>query len=122
MQGASGTFGINGTDFILPPSTAAWGTRDTLGIDGNGHPIYPALRTFEMMWELASPSDVKQLIDTYNSVSNTGTVVFDLPKWGDANYIFYSYSGCVLREAETGVYFNEYITDVRVIIDKVRTT
>lgn len=121
MQGASGSYAINNVRFTLQPSDGGWDTRGALGVDGNGHPIYPATRRFQISWGLASPSDVKQIIDGYNTVSNTGTVVFDLPKWGDADYIFQSYSGCTMQEPEIGKYFNGYITDVRLTILQIRT-
>lgn len=121
MQGASGTYAINSTRFILQPTEGEWDSREILGVDGNGHPIYPAVREFHITWGLAHPNDVKQLIDTYNALGNTGTAVFDLPKWGDADYIFYSYSGCTMREPEVGAYFNGYISNVRLTLMKVRT-
>ena len=40
MIGYSGSFGVNGIDFALQPSSSRWGNREELGIDGNGHPIY----------------------------------------------------------------------------------
>lgn len=121
MQGVSGSYALNGTRFILQPTEGHWDARDNLGTDGGGHPIYPSTRKFEINWGLAAPSDVKQILDAYNSVSNTGTIVFDLPKWGDTDYTFYSYSGCTMQEPEVGAYFNGFITDVRLVINKVRT-
>jgi len=119
--GFSGTFAINGTSFQLNPSEHKWTARDNLGIDGNGHPIYPAFRQYEMSWDLAFPSDVKQLLDAYATVQNTGTVSFDLPKWGASDYIFHTYSGCTLQEPEVGGYFQGTIQDVKLLIMKVNT-
>lgn len=121
MQGYSGSFAVNGVNFQLQPTKGKWDSREVLGIDGNGHPIYPMFREFEVTWQLASPSDVDQIENAYLAVSNTGTAVFDLPKWGDANYLFYSYSGCTMREPEVGEYFNGYFMDVRLTIMQVRT-
>lgn len=121
MQGTTGTYAINGVNFSLPPTEGGWSARDIIGVDGGGHPIYPAVREFEMSWGLASPSDVKQINDAYLSIQNTGTIVFDLPKWGSSDYTYYSYSGCTMREPEVGRYFNGYIQDVRLVITKVRT-
>lgn len=120
-QGYSGSFAVNGTNLILPPTTSGWGARSELGIDGGGHPIYPAVREYEMTWGLAHPNDVKQLLDAYAICASTGTVVFDLPQWSADGYIFYSYSGCTMREPKVGDYFNEYIEDVKVNILMVRT-
>ena len=65
MVGLSGTFAINGTNFLLPPTESGWVGRNDFGIDGGGHPIYPAMREFEISWGLAHPTDVKQIIDAY---------------------------------------------------------
>lgn len=121
MQGYSGTYAINGVNFLLSPTDGRWENRDQIDFDGNGHPIYPAPRTFVLTWGLAAPSDVKQLIDTYNALGNTGTAVFDLPKWGASGYLFYSYSGCTMSEPQIGKYFNEHITDVSLQINKITT-
>lgn len=119
--GYSGSFGVNGINFILQPTDSQWGNREELGIDGGGHPIYPAFREYELSWALARPEDVKQLIDVYRSVGNTGSATFDLPEWGADGYKFVSYSGCTMNEPKVGKYFNEYITDVKLTIMKVRT-
>lgn len=120
MQGYSGTYAINGTNFILSPTEGGWVDRNEIGIDGAGHPIYPGTRQFNLYWGLAHPNDVKQLIDAYNLASSTGTVVFDLPEWGADGYKFKSYSGCTLREPRIGNYFEGHISDVRVTILMIR--
>lgn len=119
--GYSGTYAINGIDFQLQPTKGAWSNRERIGFDGNGHPIYPALRSFSVSFQFAHPADVKQLIDTYNALGSTGTAVFDLPKWGADGYSFYSYSGCTMSEPSVGEYFNEYISDVSFEIYKINT-
>ena len=52
-----------------------------------------------------STAELKQVNDAYLAVSNTGTAVVDLPKWGDNDYVFYSYSGTVLSRPTVGAYF-----------------
>lgn len=120
MQGTTGTYAINGTNFSLPPSKGKWMQRDSLGLDGNNRPIYPSIREYEMTWELMPISDLKQIIDA-SLMSVTGTVVADLPKWGDTDFTFYSYSGTVFREPEVGEYFVDHVTDVRLMIGNIRT-
>lgn len=119
--GYSGSHAINGTNFLLQPTDHGWEGRNELGTDGNGHPIYPAVRQYELFWGLAHPNDVKQLIDAYNTVQNTGTVAFDLPEYGASDYIFKTYSGCTMREPQLGKYFEGHIKDVRLTILLVRT-
>ena len=55
-----------------------------------------------------------------NPLGNTGTAIFDLPQWGAPDYMYYGYSGCTMQEPTVGDYFNGWITDVRLIIMKVR--
>lgn len=119
--GYSGSYAVNGTNLLLSPTEAGWGNRRELGLDGNGHPIYPAVRQFEMSWGLAHPNDVKQILDAYAIVSNTGTAAFDLPQWGASDYLFTTYSGCTMREPQVGNYFEGYFKDVKLSILLVRT-
>ena len=119
--GYSGSYAVNGTRFLLQPTTAGWMDRDVLGLDGNGHPVYPAPREFEIKWGLAHPADVEQIINAYKSSGNTGTVSFDLPQWGASDYIFNTYSGCTMQEPTVGEYFNGYITNVSMRILLIQT-
>lgn len=120
MQGTTGSYAVNGTTLTLQPSKARWMQRDSIGTDGNNRPIYPAIREYELSWDLIPTSDLKQIIDA-SLMSVTGTLVMDLPKWGDTAYTFYSYSGTVMREPEVGEWFVDHVTDVRVIIANIRT-
>lgn len=121
MIGFSGSYAINGTTFILQPTKGAWSSREALGFDGNGHPIYPAVREFRIDWNLMHPTDAQQIINAYNAVQNTGTVAFDLPFYGDGGYQFKCYSGCTISEPEFGEYFQGYISDGKLTIYNART-
>lgn len=120
-QGYTGSFALNGSNLTLQPSTFGWENRDVLGTDGNGKPIYSALGSFQMYWGLMSTSELRQLILISDSVSATGTVVADLPEWGNADYYFKSYSGAVMQRPQVGEYFNTFVTDVRLVISNLRT-
>src|SRR3990167_8565475 len=113
--GLSGSYGVNGVNLILQPTEGEWIERDKHGVDGGGHTIYSAVRQFEMRFQLTPMSDLQQVINFYNSVGATGTVVVDLPQWGASDYRFYSYSGCTLQEPTFGPYFEEYGQDSRLI-------
>lgn len=119
-QGYTGSYAVNGTNLLLQPSEGRWNPKDSLGLDGSGRNIYSAFKSFELSWGLITTTDLNQLINFQQSVSNTGTVVVDLPKWGDVGYLFYGYTGCVLSEVEVGVYFAEHVTDVRLLVTSVR--
>jgi hypothetical protein len=119
--GLSGAFAFNGTNFNQIPTTHGWLERTNYGIDGGAHPIYPSVRSYEMTWNLISTSDAKQIIDFYNLVGNTGTLVSCLPKWGDAEYTFYNYSGTTLQEPQMQGYFQGYIEELRLLILNVVT-
>ena len=120
-QGTTGTFAFNGVSLPLQPSTFHWMQRDSYGDDGTGHPIYPAVREFELVWDLISPDDLQDINNIYDTVSNTGTAVFDLPQYGSTEYTFYSYSGCTVEEPKYDTYFERYIQGVHLMIRNIRT-
>jgi hypothetical protein len=120
-MGVTGSYAINGTEITIQPTSGQWMPRDPLGIDGNGHFVYPPYREFEMTWGLLAPSDVNQLQNFFASIGNTGTAVVDLPKFAAVTYTFYSYSGCVLQEPSIGVYFSENQTEITLLVSKIRT-
>lgn len=121
MIGYSGTYAFNGSNLQLPPSEGQWGQRESIGMDGNGRPIYPSVRTFTMTWNLMSVNDLQQLINAQLAVANTGSSVVDLPKWGASAYLFESYSGAFVNEPSVGKYFAEHVEDVNLLITNVRT-
>ena len=121
MTVSTGTYQISGTDLLLQPTTGRWMPRKPLGIDGNGHPIYPGVREFEMRFRLGSPADYSQLQTFFEGVSNTGTVIVDLPKYGHSSYEFVSYTGCVLREPDAKEYFSQHQRDFTILVSNIRT-
>jgi hypothetical protein len=120
-QGITGSYAVNGTNITIQPTSGQWRARDLLGIDGNGHPVYSPYRQFEMTWGLANSDEADELQTFFASLGNTGTAVVDLPKYADATYQFYSYTGCIIQEPEWGVYFAEHYTDVTLLITKIKT-
>ncbi len=119
--GFSGSYGFNGTDLTLQPSTGKWLERSGYGFDGSGHPIYSQFRDFELKWELISTNDAQQIINLYNTVGNTGTVVSCLPDWGNANFTFRNYSGTTLQDPQVSEYFQGYIQSVTLLVVNART-
>lgn len=115
------TYKVNGTEITTQPTSGRWLGRDKLGINGFGHPVYPAVREFEMTFVLHSPADANQLQTYFNQVSNTGTVVVDLPQYGAATYTFFPYTGCIIHEPEWGEYFAEYQTSCKLLISNIKT-
>lgn len=121
MQGFSGTFAFNGTTLSLSPTTTQWGNKDEIGTGGDGHGIYPAITDYTMEWVLMPTSDFKQLQDFYLVSSTTGSVVADLPEYGNVDYIFKSYTGTILTRPQVGKYFAEHVSDVRLVLRNIRT-
>jgi hypothetical protein len=119
--GLSGSYAFNGTNLTLQPTDGQWVERTNYGVDGGAHFVYSSVRGFELTWVLISPSDAKQIIDFYNLVGNTGTVVACLPKWGDVDYTFYNYSGTTMQEPSVGKYFMGHIQEVRLLLLNIRT-
>lgn len=117
---STGTYQINDTDLVIQPTSGRWIPRDPIDVDGNGHPVYPPYREFEMTWGLASMEHVNQLITFFNTIGRTGTAVVNLPTYGGNPYIFTSYSGTVLNEPSLGLFFSEHQTEVTLLITKIR--
>lgn len=119
--GYSGTYAINAASLSLQPSSHQWQERPSYGFDGSAHPIQSAVRSYELGWQLMSPSEFQEMVGYYNITQNTGTVAVDLPSFAAAGYIFTRYSGCTLSEPVFGDYFNEYLKDVKMLIYNIRT-
>jgi hypothetical protein len=121
-QGTTGSFAINSVDFILQPTEHKWMPRTMLGRDGAGHPIYSGVREYEFRFQLGTLTDYWQLQQWFQLMSNTGTLVLDLPTYGISGaYTFTSYTGCVISEPEAGTYFAEHKTDMTLIASNIRT-
>lgn len=122
MQGPlpTGSYALAGTNLSLQPTSGRWLPQDEIGITGDGHSIYPAVREFELRWQLESPSDYNQLVGFFNNIQITGTIVADLPKYGASSYTFFSYSGCVMQQPELGQYFEQYINDVVLVLRNIQ--
>ncbi len=121
----TGTFGLNGTEFLIQPSEGHWVPRNTLAIDGAGHPIYPGVREFELDWDIIDQPTWNQLQAAYNSCGNTGTVVANLPIYGNAAFCFQPYSGCTMGEPEVAGSFltqDGYLQKVKVVLMNVKGT
>lgn len=120
MQGTSGTFAFNGTALLLMPTDSRWVSREVLGIAGDGRPVYPLPREYEMTWELMDMASFAQIQGFYDAISYTGTVVVDLPKYATSPYTFFSYTGCTLKEPEVDKFYETHVTNVRLLILKVK--
>jgi hypothetical protein len=122
MATVTGTvYKINGTAFPTQPTSGRWMPREQLAIDGNLQAIYPLYYEFELSWQLTNPAQMNQLQGFFTGMSAIGNIVADLPTYAAATYVpFYAYSGCVVREPQMGVYFNEHHTDIKLLIAKIR--
>lgn len=115
---------INGTDLFIQPDVR-WLPRSVLGTDGQGHPIYSAIREVEMNFVLVDQATYNQLQGFYNLCGNTGTAVARLPQYGSSQFSFIDYSGCIVGEPEiNGNYFTEdgYIPQIKQNIFNIRGT
>lgn len=113
------TYQINGTDFLLQPTTGRWMPRAPVEITGDGHPVYSAVREFELRWQLSDAESVDQLRDWFETTLLTGTASVALPSRSTGTYSFQTYTGCVLYEPEQGVFFNEFTTDLVMIVGNI---
>ena len=114
------TYKINDTELTLQPTTGRWLPRTELGIDGNGHSMYEPTYSFEIRWQLISPSEYNQIKGFFDAQGQTGTSSIDLPQYGAATYAFHTYSGCVINEPQVEVYFTETQLNAYLLVRKIR--
>jgi hypothetical protein len=115
------TYKINGVELMLQPTTGRWLPRSLLGISGDGHPIYPTIREFELRWGMVSPAEENEIRTAFMSTQITGTLVVDLPKYASSTYEFYAYTGVVPYEPERNIYFTENISDFMLLLGSIIT-
>jgi hypothetical protein len=114
-------FKFNNVLLSLQPTDHNWVGRNQYGISGDGHPIYPAVRQYQLKWSLSSASEFQEFLNAYNQVSVTGTLSVDLPEWNSATYQFRTYSGCSLTEPEFSNYYENYFQEVSLLVIGIRT-
>lgn len=115
------SYAINGVTFTLQPTSGQWLPRLTLGIDGNGKMVYAPLRQFQMTFDLSTPAEFDQFRTYFDSLSVTGSLIVDLPRWDSTTYVFRSYTGCYIREPEVSTYFTENLQRVVLLVTNIRT-
>jgi hypothetical protein len=119
--GASGSYGVNGVDFTLQPTSGRWIPQSPVGFTGDGHPIYSAIHEFQIRWNLSEQVDLNQIQTFRDSVILTGTAIVDLPVYRGSAYIFTSYTGCSLYEPDRGEYFSEDTTELVLVVGNIHT-
>jgi hypothetical protein len=116
------SFGWNGVTGSFQPTTHGWVPRSEIGIDGNGHAVYPSVREYQLEWDFLSAAEFNTLYGYFLATGATGTIVSMLPKYPPIpSYSFHAYSGTVLREPTFKDFFENYYTDVKLLIVKILT-
>jgi hypothetical protein len=117
------TYKINNVALTLQPSSGAWKARDIIGTDGNGHPVYPAVRQFEMKWDLITESEYYQLQNFYDTLVITGSTTVEIPRYKPVSgvYTFDVYTGCIIHEPEASEFFEMHRLTARMLIVNIRT-
>lgn len=109
--------GFNGTGLMLQPTTASWGEQDSIGTNGFAHEIYPALREFNMTFNLTSQGEFYELLNYFRQVGVTGSIVATLPYFDNNTFAYKNYSGVVLRQPSSQEYFaEEYSSEVKITL------
>ena len=117
------TYKINNTSLTLQPTSGRWLTRDIMGIDGNGHPVYPAIRQFEMKWDLITEAEYYQLQNFYDTLVITGSTTVEIPRYKPVSgvYTFDVYTGCIIYEPEAAEFFEMHRLNAKMLIVNIRT-
>jgi len=115
------TFALNGTT-IAQPTDHHWIERDKLGDDGNGVAVYVTPRQYELKWDFIDTEEFGTIYSQFQAQGVTGSVVASLPKWNTNPYQFYAYSGTIMRELTYDGWFQNYYSNVRLLIVRINGT
>lgn len=113
--------GLNGSVFSQQPTEHSWVPKDPIGIDGNGIEVMPAVREYQLKWDFVTTDVWNEIYAAFTAQGVTGSVVASLPKWSTSPYQMYAYSGCVVREMVYDSWFENYYSNVRLLIVKIVT-
>lgn len=114
------TFALNGTT-IAQPTDHHWLERQSVGTDGNGVEVYVAPRQYELKWDFLDTDEWNSIYSIFLAQGVTGSVVASLPQWNTTPYAFYAYSGTIIRELTYDNWFQNYYSNVRLLIVKIAT-
>jgi hypothetical protein len=114
-----GDYKINGIE-VADPMSGEWVPNRPLDTSGEGRPVYSPLREFRIRWNLMSIADLDELRDEWEKDQATGTVTVDLPDLKQSSYAFRTFSGCHLEEPQAGQYFEQYASDIVLVVTSIR--
>lgn len=113
--------GLNGTPFLQQPTDHNWIERESIGVDGNGVSVLVAPRQYQMKWDFLDTDAFQDINNQYIAQGITGSVVVTLPTWVGNPYQFTNYSGCIIRELAFDNYFQNWYSNVRLLIVRINT-
>jgi hypothetical protein len=108
------TFGVNGVQFSIQPSDHRWVNQEIVGTTGDGHPIYPAFRSYELEFDFQNASEFNEFQVAFSAIGLTGTASVSLPE-------FRTYSGTVITQPQYSSYYQNYYQEAKITIQKIRT-
>ncbi|KKN62741.1 hypothetical protein LCGC14_0508600 [marine sediment metagenome] len=112
---------INGHDAC--PTRGRWMGRPVVDIQGDGRPIYPAMRSFQLEWRFTNFSEWANAQAVFDDIQSTGTTVVEIPTFPTTTgsvYGFTEYSGVFITEPEIGPFFAGYPSRMIIIISNIR--
>lgn len=106
---------------IPDPTDSNWIIAETRGIDGIGQKRYTPYFSYQITYNNISPIDYYSgILAIWNGHYMSGTAVVKLPKYNGSDYVFSEYSGTIIDRPEIGKYNNNFISDVKITIRKIR--
>jgi hypothetical protein len=105
------------------PSDFQWLPRETIGVSGEGRPIYPATRSVELRWEFSSFGEWAAAQVAFNANSFTGMSSITIPNFPTATgsvYAFKTYTGVFIHEPELGSpFFAGFPSDMVILVSNI---
>lgn len=111
---------ING--FTVTPTDFRYLPRRPIGLQGDGRPIYPGIRSAQLRWDIKSYAEWSNLQVSFEQFQSQGTAVVNIPAFptgSNQSYGFTEYSGVYLSEPLTDVNFAEHPTNLVLVISNI---
>ncbi len=108
---------INGVTFC--PTRVRWQGRRPLGVQGDGRPIYPGIRSLVLEWTFINFSTWANLQNIYDIIQSTGSISVQVPAFptGTSQTFGYTeYSGVHISEPDVGPNFAEQFPSSMVLV------
>lgn len=111
---------LNGTQ--IDPAEFRYLPRKPLDVQGDGRPLYPAVRSAEWKWNITTYAEWAYLQVQFDKTKSSGANVVQIPAFPTGisqDYSFTEYSGVYVSEPISGTQFADHPTEIILVISNI---